>query len=226
MSEHLCQDCGTPSRLDERFCARCGLLFPALAPVEPITQETPVIPATGPLQVPATPRPRRIRPGASVSAPSRPHRRGLLVRLVAALVVIAGAISALSLTASPTAEDRVRSVFERQVAAIQAGRFAQAHARFSPDVRRACPVDDWVAGFDAFHAAGGDLSLLAYAGVEVRVSGDGASVTYSLLYDGRVLREVAGPEPDRYVRIDGQWFDAADPSTACGLAVSPGRSLV
>lgn len=133
-----------------------------------------------------------------------------------AFALIAGTAFALAVTTSRTAEHQVRSVFERQVAAIRSGRFEDAHARFAPDVRQACPIDTWVAGFDPFLAAGGDLSLLDHTDVEVRVSGDEASVSYALRYDGRVVREVGEPDPDRYVRIDGRWYDAADPSTACG----------
>jgi hypothetical protein len=140
-------------------------------------------------------------------------------------VVAAGTLQVLSPGSTLTTEEQVRSVFGRQVAAIRTGRFGDAHARFSPDVRRSCPVDAWVARFGPFFEGGGDLSLLDYAGVEVRVAGDEAFVTYDLLYQGRLLEEVSELDPDRYARIDGRWYDAADPFTACGAAGEAVRSL-
>jgi hypothetical protein len=140
-------------------------------------------------------------------------------------VVAAGSLQALSLDPSPSAEEQVRSVFDRQVSAIRTGRFEEVHGRFSPDVRRSCPIDAWVAGFVPFLDGGGDLSLLDYAGVEVRVAGDEAFVTYDLRYDGRVLEEVSDLDPDRYARIDGRWYDASDPFTACGFGGEAVRSL-
>jgi hypothetical protein len=209
MSEHPCQSCGTPSRLDERFCPRCGLLFPALPPIEPVTQAIRRTPAPSP--PPIAPRPR-------AHPPPQGRRHGPLVAVVAVLAAIASAVflPSLFLESSPTTEEQVRWVFGGQVAAIRTGRFEDAHARFSPDVRRSCPIDAWVAGFGPFLDGGGDLSLLDHAGVEVRVAGDDAFVTYDLLYDGRVLEEVSDLDPDRYARIDGRWYDAADPFTACG----------
>ena len=50
-------------------------------------------------------------------------------------------------------------------------------------------------------------------------------MTYDLLYDGRVVNEVSDPDPDRYVRIDGRWYDASDPFTACGVAGEAVRSV-
>jgi hypothetical protein len=225
MNEHPCQECKTPSRLDERFCARCGLLFPALAPVEPVTWPLAVRPAQDPIRKRTAPIPR---PGGKLPSALRPTHasRRWAPRVLAAFAPVAGAAIALEdVTTGRTADDQVRSVFERQVAAIRSGRFEDAHARFAPDVRRACPIDMWVAGFEPLLEAGGDLSLLDYTDVEIRVSGDEASVSYALRYDGRVVREVREPEPDRYVRIGGRWYDAADPSTACGTGGDGGRSL-
>jgi hypothetical protein len=217
MSEHPCQTCGTPSPLDERFCPRCGLLFPSLAPVEPVTQE---------IRRTLEPSPPPIAPMPWAHPPPRARRLGPPVAVVAVLAVVAAVfLRAISLESSPTTEEQVLSVFGRQVAAIRTGRFTDAHARFSPDIRRSCPIDDWVMGFGPFLDGGGDLSLLDYAGVEIRVAGDEAFVTYDLLYDGRMLEEVSDLDPDRYARIDGRWYDAADPFTACGVAGEAVRGL-
>jgi hypothetical protein len=224
MNEYPCQECKTPSRLDERFCARCGLLFPALAPVETVTWPIER-PAQNPTRIRTAPMPRPRRPRPQAPRPSRASRRWTPMRVLAAFAFIAGAAIALDVTTDRTAEHEVRSVFDRQVAAIRSGRFGEAHDRFAPDVRRACPIDAWVAGFEPFLEAGGDLSLLDYSHVEVRVTGDEASVSYALRYDGRVVREVGEPDPDRYVRIGGRWYDAADPSTACGTTADGGTDL-
>jgi len=95
-----------------------------------------------------------------------------------------------------------------QVRHLQAGRYAKFYALMSPRFHAQCPYATFrrEGPIERAQVAGAKLHVL-----RVRFAGNAAYIDYKFTRRGRELKI----DGDRYVRVDGRWFDDVDSFTTC-----------
>lgn len=141
------------------------------------------------------------RPGDSSTPRStgRRARRPPVVPLLVLLAIIGGLVLLVLARSSP--EQQVRRLMDRQLKLAVAGRFGQLHATLAPKAKAACSRADFVGQMQRLAATDPEFwSLIDFRNIQIQATGNTASVTYVITYNGRVVERATRDSPDLYVR--------------------------
>jgi hypothetical protein len=132
------------------------------------------------------------------------------------LLVGAVVLCALAPTVSaapPSDETRLRAVMNRQTALFKQARWRALWQIYTPRFQRTCGYARWLRNVRrARREIGTDWTV---RNQRIRIRGDRAAVTYTVVRRGRVVNTATARSPDIYVKISGRWRDELDAETTC-----------
>jgi len=120
---------------------------------------------------------------------------------------------------------------DRQIKLALADRWVQLYGTFSPKAKAACPRDVFIGELQRLASTDPEFwQLIVFRDVHIDVSGDRASVTYDITYNGRVVERATTQNPDLFVKaaetILGRKPDLAKALDTLAREAAPGPNQV
>jgi len=106
----------------------------------------------------------------------------------------------------------VASLIERQYQLLNDGNFAALFELLSPQARASCSYEAFESYWRDVIELGGEYIeaetvSFSVSEVEVSVEGDVADASYTVQVDGEEFYSEDADDPDRWIRVDGRWYD-------------------
>jgi hypothetical protein len=142
------------------------------------------------------------------------RRRPPVVPILVLLALIGGLVLLVVARSSP--KEQIRRLIDRQIKMAVAGRYGQLHATLTPRAKAACGnAHDFAAELQNIAGTDPDFwHLIDIRGLQIRVDGNRALVTYRITYNGRLVEQATLRDPDVYIRWTQPTVLGSKPSKA------------